>query len=203
MKMNKRKLSIIIGIATLAIICTTVAAQMIASFTTTHQLSISGMGVDVLEWVSDTATPTVLFESYNWGDLGREEQGNSTNIIVYGSGTVNSTLDFINDLDSSIGTIKWQIEVNVGGGATGWQWRDWQSYLDSGDFMVDQGGGKYTYAPGSPQNPLETGEYVGMRTTAQAHGDLGRVRLTLTVDALAPMGPVSAFTTTATATEIV
>jgi len=196
--LNKKRLSIILGIATLAIICTTVAAQMIASFTTTHQLSIKGIGLDVLEWVSDTTTPTTLFESCDWGTLNPEETGNSINIVLYGSGTEPTTLDFTNTLNVSVGSIKWEIEGYTGGGGGIWNWYNWQGALESGTPVIGE-----TYAPGTPENPLAAGEYIGMRPSAPVVGDFGRVRLSLTVDASAPMGPVSAFTTTATATEIV
>ena len=198
-KMKKRTMTTLAGIVAIAVIVTAVAAQLIGTFTTTHQLSIKGIGIDVLEWIDDTTTPTDLFSSYDWGSLEVDYTAYSVKLVLYGSGTEDSTLAFTDTLSSSIGVIRWEIEFYD----SNWGWVDWQYYLDLGDRVGQDAGANDVYIYGSPENPLLSEQYVGLRPSSPVKGDFGRVRLTLTTDSDAPMGAAPDFDTVVTATEIV
>ena len=177
-------LTLILGVSiTYAILSNTYPMQF--------QFGIKGVEVEVYIWIDDVTSPTTLKTTHDFGtSLVSGQVVHTENLVVVNTGTEQTTLSFNTGLDSSYGTIKWEIEVFFA--PTTWGWKDWEREITDGT----------PYIPGHLGHPFEAGEMLGMRPTDPAEQDTGHIRVTLTVGNSMDYGPVDPFDVSITATEV-
>jgi hypothetical protein len=166
-------------------------ALLSASHTFSNSMSIKGVGITVLEWISDTTPPTTTVTAHDWDTCVGGSVVYYQYICLKNTGTEGLTLSFSTTLDPSIGTASWQVEV-YDLAHTAWNWKDCaQSITDNPPWMV-----------GDAANPLGQNQVIGMRPTTPTDSCLGHIRIAITIAANAPFGPVTPFDITVTATEV-
>jgi len=168
-------------------------ALLMHSYDISHQLTIKGVKVSVWVWIDDVTPPTTEKISHDWNKMSSEQVASTENLVIYNEGSEPLTLEFSDTLPANIGTIAFEIEVYQSG--EGWTFGPW----GTGETVL----GSNKYYEGTPDNPLNAGEYVGMRPTSPSNGDLGHIRITITIALDPPMGVVDPFTTTVTGTEYI
>jgi hypothetical protein len=158
---------------------------------------IKGLGLEALTFIDDMTTPTEIFASYDWNKMEQGEVKSSTNVVIHNTGTEDQTLDFADTLNPSVGVIKWEIEWYKASIDT-WLWIDWDASIASGQPYQDE-----EYIIGTPQNPLSSNQYVGLRPETPQEGNLGHVRFTITIAGDAPFGFADPFITYVEGTEYI
>lgn len=165
------------------------AAFLFDTYDMQFQFSIKGVRVEVYTWIDDVTPPTTLKTTHDYGTLAGGQVAYTENLVVVNTGTEPTTLSFNTGLDSSYGTIKWEIEWF---NSPNWQWKDWEQGIAD----------ELYYIPGHPGLPFEAGEMLGMRPASPTGIETGRIRVTLTVANSMDYGPVAPFDVSITATEV-
>ena len=168
-------------------------ALLMHSAEVSHTLTIKGVKVTIWVWIDEVTPPTTQKTSHDWNKMASEQVASTENLVINNEGSEPMTLEFSNTLPSNIGTIGFEIEVYKSG--EGWVFGPW----GTGETVP----GTNKFYEGCPDNPLDAGEYVGMRPSSPTNGDLGHIRITITIAVDPPMGVVDPFTTTVTGTEYI
>lgn len=184
----------ILAICILTMLSVAIAySQLMTYYEIQNTLTIKGVKVLIFKWIDDATTPTELKSAHDWNKMSSEQIAHTENIVVHNEGSEPLTLEFTNTLPTNVGNIVFEIEVYESG--EGWTFKPW----GTGETVA----GSNKYYEGTPDNPLDAGEYVGMRQSSPTNGDLGNVRVTITIALDPPTGVVAPFTTTVTGTEYI
>lgn len=196
MKLSKVKRSSIVSLVMIAIAIGSVAyAVLTTQYNISNTLTIKGVGVSIYTWISDTVAPTTLKTSVSWNSMAALEVNSTEFLCLKNYGTQNLTLAFTNDMNSTFGTVKYEIEwydISV----PGWSWVDWGAKIVAGTPLKDT-----LYVPGDSHNPVLPGQLLGQRPTTPVDKSLGHMRITITIAASPPMGLSTSFQATCTGTE--
>jgi len=184
MNINKKVLVAIV-LACIAMSSGLTYALIIKTVTVHNQITILGGALDLWKKNPDE-TYTTEYTTENLGEISVTGVTIESPMLVLVSdfaNTVKFVLKFNDTLPSNVGVIVWQIEVRiVKEGYESWVWFDWT------ETQIQCSEGYNMYLPGTPNNPLQPGQKLGLRPATPVLRDTGHFRYVLILSSTAPCG---------------
>ena len=146
-----------------------------------NHIKILGGALELWQW-EEGETYSLTYEVDDFGGMipGTSIESPFLVLAVGSETSINQVLSYDTTLPTDVGYIRWQVEVFIESGGTFWKWYNWtESAIQAGPFTT-------IYLPGTPNNPIEPLEKIGLRPSTPVTGDIGHFKYTLYTYETAP-----------------
>lgn len=178
---SKKKKGAIVAILLLTVMICASYALIVTQWTVSHHLKILGGAIELWQW-EDPETYSLTYEVDDCeGIIPGESWESRLLVLAVGSDcSIDQILSFDTTLPDNVGYILWQVEVAHA--QSGWKWYNWTE----GRINVNADIEFWVYLLGTPNNPIEPLQKIGLRSGSPSQGDTGHLKYTVYTYETAP-----------------